>query len=245
ERNYSRDANGQKVCPPVFIPNLYDTDTKTYGKTVPICLDRFDLWNKQSGEIIQPDWTTPCQTDTAGAAMPLEINSGDLEWGVATTGGVFDHVFPHAGTYPYLCLRHPTQKANVIVSAGGADSATVQIADATAAGFVPSSVTIRPGGHVRWVNASYQNHAVQSDRNCQTVTGVIVHRVGLTNPLNLDTYVHYPVGRYQYIDREVKNGFVYFYSVTAFDSTTDRSVTTELGGRRGAVEAEGVVPQAS
>jgi hypothetical protein len=55
----------------------------------------------------------------------------------------------------------------------------------------------------------------------------------------------YPIGRYQYLDRDVKNGFVYFYSVTAFDSVyeAESGITTELGGRRSAVESEGVVPQ--
>ena len=51
----------------------------------------------------------------------------------------------------------------------------------------------------------------------------------------------YPVGRYRYVDREVKNGFVYFYSITAGDS----SGGGELFGRRSAVEADGVVPQVS
>ena len=69
--------------------------------------------------------------------------------------------------------------------------------------------------------------------------------------------VQYPVGIYQYQDDEVKNGFVYFYSVTAFDSicTTfrndgqtcgfgpDSTLSTE--GRKSAVEAEGVTPQAA
>jgi hypothetical protein len=45
------------------------------------------------------------------------------------------------------------------------------------------------------------------------------------------------------VDREVKNGFVYFYSVTAFDSTNVDNIVTELFGRRSAVESEGVTPQ--
>lgn len=53
----------------------------------------------------------------------------------------------------------------------------------------------------------------------------------------------YPVGRYRYVDEAVKNGFMYFYSVTAFDSTGSGDAITELGSRRAAVEAEGVVPQ--
>ncbi|HET9326484.1 MAG TPA: hypothetical protein VFQ05_06925 [Candidatus Eisenbacteria bacterium] len=51
----------------------------------------------------------------------------------------------------------------------------------------------------------------------------------------------YPVGRYLYLDREVKNGFVYFYSVTAGDSSSGG----ELYGRRTAVEADQVAPQGS
>jgi len=55
----------------------------------------------------------------------------------------------------------------------------------------------------------------------------------------------YPVGRYHYVDRNVKNGFLYFYSVTAFDSTGFGQGKVELNGRRSAVEAEGVSPQSS
>jgi hypothetical protein len=49
----------------------------------------------------------------------------------------------------------------------------------------------------------------------------------------------YPVGRYVMADREVKNGFVYFYSVTAGDSTAG----SQLFGRRAAVESDYVTPQ--
>jgi hypothetical protein len=50
----------------------------------------------------------------------------------------------------------------------------------------------------------------------------------------------YPVGRYRFVDREVKNGFIYFYSVTAGDSGR----SGESFGRRAAVEGDAVVPQA-
>ena len=53
--------------------------------------------------------------------------------------------------------------------------------------------------------------------------------------------VRYQVGRYHILDREVQNGFVYFYSITAGDSTGGG----QLFGRRAAVEADGVVPQTS
>jgi hypothetical protein len=59
------------------------------------------------------------------------------------------------------------------------------------------------------------------------------------------TRVKYPVGRYRFTDTEVKNGFVYFYSVTAFDSSGSGDQITELHSRRSAVESEGIVPQAA
>ncbi|HYM81651.1 MAG TPA: hypothetical protein VEY91_09610 [Candidatus Limnocylindria bacterium] len=55
------------------------------------------------------------------------------------------------------------------------------------------------------------------------------------------TRTQYPIGRYRYLDREVKNGFTYFYSVTAGDSGR----AGESFGRRAAQEADAVVPQSS
>jgi hypothetical protein len=55
--------------------------------------------------------------------------------------------------------------------------------------------------------------------------------------------IRYPVGRYHMVDRDVKNGFLYFYSVTAYDSTGRSNSLSMLNSRRSAVEAEGVVPQ--
>ncbi len=52
----------------------------------------------------------------------------------------------------------------------------------------------------------------------------------------------YLVGRYRYVDHNVKNGFLYFYSVSAKDSTGGGG-GVQLAGRRSAVESEGVVPQ--
>ena len=244
EHNYSRDATtGDRVCPQLFCPSYYDPVTRLRGKVLPICLDRFDLWDRQTGTVIRPDWTTPCAYDsTTGGSIPFEIDSGDLEWNApAFVGGSYAHVFKVPGNYPYLCMRHITQKGMVVVVEGGADSAAVQILGSTS--FAPAAVTIRPGGLVRWVNLSDANHALQTDRGCQTSKGVIVHRLAKTNAANLDTRIHYPVGRYQFVDHEVKNGFEYFYSVTAFDSTTNQSITTQLGGLRSAFEAEAVVPE--
>jgi len=55
----------------------------------------------------------------------------------------------------------------------------------------------------------------------------------------------YPIGRYTYVDRSVLNGFLYFYSVTAFDSTGRGAQVAKQEGRQAAVESQGVVPQGS
>ncbi len=130
---------GDTVCPSVYIPNYLDPVTGSRGPAnVPICLQRGDLWDRQSGQIIQPDRSLPCEQDTLG--------------------------------------------------------------------------------------------------NCITITGCIVHRSPCRTRSNQETVTQYPVGYYRYVDREVKNGFIYFYSVTAFDSTTElrpdhRAGRPALGGR--------------
>lgn len=80
--------------------------------------------------------------------------------------------------------------------------------------------------------------------NCETVVGVQLGtgRGGAPVP---EVRTVYPIGRYKLVDKEVKDGFTYFYSVTAFDSTAENGRSTQLYGRRAAVEAEGVIPQAS
>lgn len=121
------------VCPRIYIPQLLDS--------VDVCLQRGDLWDRQSGRILRPDPTVAC----VGAPGTCVVDSG------------------------------------------------------CALGVLPC------------------------------------FRLGRAQ---------YPIGRYQLMDREVKNGFMYFYAVTAFDSTRSGSgVVTELEGRRSAVESEGVVPQ--
>jgi hypothetical protein len=79
---------------------------------------------------------------------------------------------------------------------------------------------------------------------CDEHTACILGRTDCDLSSNLETFTRYPVGRYRYVDKEVKNGFVYFYSVTAFDSTGTGKTKIELSGRRAGTEADGVVPQA-
>jgi hypothetical protein len=55
----------------------------------------------------------------------------------------------------------------------------------------------------------------------------------------------FPVGLYEWEDEKVLNGFVYFYSVTAFDSTGKGAGVAKLEGRPAAVEGDAELPQAS
>ena len=80
---------------------------------------------------------------------------------------------------------------------------------------------------------------------CDEVDACMNGRPYCSDPLNRERRTRYPVGRYQLVDREVKNGFVYFYSVTAFDSTGLAQGRTMLEGRRTATESDGVIPQGS
>ena len=55
----------------------------------------------------------------------------------------------------------------------------------------------------------------------------------------------YPIGRYQWTDENVLNGFVYFYAVTAFDSTGKGVGVAKLEGRPAAVEGDAQLPQSA
>jgi len=83
-----------------------------------------------------------------------------------------------------------------------------------------------------------------SAQACIMNVDAVVCSTAASSPLKWEHRTRYPVGRYRLVDREVKNGFVYFYSVTAFDSTGSGQGMSMLEGRRSATESDGVVPQA-
>ena len=73
--------------------------------------------------------------------------------------------------------------------------------------------------------------------NCEQTMGLPLGQAGGARI----AHIKYPVGRWHILDKQVKNGFVYFYAVTAYDSTGPSS---SYESRSVAVEADGVVPQA-
>jgi len=83
------------------------------------------------------------------------------------TGTSRQFTFDTPGTWDYHCIPHaPGMAGTVIVDAAATlDSDTVAVGrDASynqALSFKPSTVTIKPGGHVRWVNrSSMTSHTV-------------------------------------------------------------------------------------
>lgn len=76
-------------------------------------------------------------------------------------GTSFEHTFTNPSTgYCYHCTIHSSgcgdrMWATVVVDAAAAqDSAIVNVGFGGGNVFNPTSVTIKPGGYVRWVNAS-------------------------------------------------------------------------------------------
>ncbi|MCC6350472.1 MAG: hypothetical protein IT347_12865 [Candidatus Eisenbacteria bacterium] len=81
-----------------------------------------------------------------------------------STGTSQTFVFTPAGSWAYHCIPHGSSgmTGTVVVDANSAnDSALVTVGPSNTLTFSPASVTIKPGGVVRWVNASSMtNHTV-------------------------------------------------------------------------------------
>jgi Copper binding proteins, plastocyanin/azurin family len=93
-----------------------------------------------------------------GTGTPFNLGPFGLNQSAALT-------FANAGTFGYHCIPHQGMgmTGSVQVEVGGPDSAVVQIA-ASGLTFTPTTAHIRPGGHMRWVNASASTvHTVTSD----------------------------------------------------------------------------------
>lgn len=100
-----------------------------------------------------------CSKNNPSNSTPggLELDSGNIP-----SGGVFQHTFANAGAYPYHCAIHAAMTGNSVTVdvTSTTDSAFVQIVSMSTPGFSPSTVTIKPGGHVRWLNVQGTTHTV-------------------------------------------------------------------------------------
>jgi len=88
-----------------------------------------------------------------------------FDLGPFAIGASAELTFPSAGVVGYHCTTHRNMgmTGTVQVDASGADSVLVRIG-ASGLSFTPATAHIKPGGLVRWVNASsLANHTVTSD----------------------------------------------------------------------------------
>jgi len=107
-----------------------------------------------------------CNGSSAPTAPPGGGGGGtQFNLGPFGIGQSAQFTFPTAGTFGYHCIPHQAMGmvGTVQVDSNGADSTDVQIG-ASGLTYTPSTAHIKPGGHVRWVNASSNtNHTVTSD----------------------------------------------------------------------------------
>ena len=102
--------------------------------------------------------------DALCADVSCSATGLDLSSGLLVPGATYQHTFAAAGIYPYHCEIHSVMRATVIVDpASVVMSASVNIANPTASGFSPSSLTVGPGGTVTWTNQDAVTHTVTSD----------------------------------------------------------------------------------
>ena len=104
-----------------------------------------------------------CSSSNSGSGYPTAppASGPSFNLGFPAKGSSQSFTFVDAGSWDYHCAPHQLMgmTGTVIVSAGAtADSDTVAVGvDGSGVEhmvFTPSSVTIKPNGHVRWVNRS-------------------------------------------------------------------------------------------
>jgi len=219
---------GVPVCPQVFIPNL-STQTIVLKKS------RFDAgtaaqWCSSHGyktQSMSEDATSYRFTQVDGPCQYGTFHSVGLEDSTVSAEACINPLAEIKGVRVPICLNE-----NDLWDRQSGDVLRAQ----------PGNCPARaPDGHCLVDTIP----CLKDDGvNCHTETGKVVDTD--------NTYVtrtQYLVGRYQMVDHEVKNGFTYFYAVTAGDSSSNGTGSDtrddELVGRRAAVEADAVVPQAS
>lgn len=82
---------------------------------------------------------------------PAPVTGPSFNFTFPTAGQSVQFTFPAAGSFGYRCAAHPSMTGTVVVStAATTDSALVEVGYSNTNTFNPASVTILPGGRVRW-----------------------------------------------------------------------------------------------
>jgi hypothetical protein len=224
---YSPDSG--RACPQVYIPNLSIKDL-LLKKSVFATQADARAWVESHGyraDGVSEETSQWRFLQEAGECMPDNFHGKDLD-ALDTTPAL------DPGVYAEICLVR------------GARRQGVEVPICLYRGDLwdgQSGVVIRPDATVSCVA---DTAPVCAPCNCLSGFDLYSH------PAKLVNRTYYSVGRYRLVDHEVKNGFLYFYSVTAKDSSCDyrkipggRPEDCEKEGRRAAVEADAVSPQAS
>jgi len=106
-----------------------------------------------------------CGEDKSTNSTPRDVLDSPALLGSTTGSQNYIHLFVTAGVYTYHCKYHQIstygETGTVAVNDGGPDSAFVTIFQGA---YNPASVTVRPGGQVRWQNFDDGvHHTVTSD----------------------------------------------------------------------------------
>jgi plastocyanin len=103
-----------------------------------------------------------CSKDNSTA--PMTIAGPNFSFTFPSAGASHEEAFPDAGSFGYQCLTHGSSMSGTVnVQTGGQDSIVVTVGangGVAANVFSPATVTIKPGGKVRWVlaNNALTNH---------------------------------------------------------------------------------------
>lgn len=98
-----------------------------------------------------------CATKDPASPAPAGGPRFNFTFPAAGPNGTSQHLQVNdAGTWNYACTPHAAQgmTGTIVVAAAGPDSALVNVGPGNTLTFSPATVTIRPGGHVRWQNQS-------------------------------------------------------------------------------------------
>ena len=225
--------NGSAVCPQVYIPNLNLQTLEMSKSQFTSASSAADWIRTHQGELGRPlRYDANAMTETA-TAWRFRQSDGECKTNTFHTVGLDAGVLAEACNSPLADYRG----FRVPICLFNGDLWDPQSGDVLR--VAPSTCPQRAPDGTCLVDTI---PCVKDDGgNCVQERGKVVDTED-----QIVFRTKYPVGRYRFVDREVKNGFNYFYSVVGGDSASNGTIDTrddELVARRAAVEADAVVPQ--